>query len=81
MLPRLKNERSICLLGSLFCLELCRCCFWWIGSIPPLWQRGARGNLPKVGVPKSPHPPFHKGGKSENCMTLTQEFALRLQDV
>jgi hypothetical protein len=26
-LPRLKNERAIGLLGWLFCLELCRCCF------------------------------------------------------
>jgi hypothetical protein len=26
LLPRLKNDRSICLLGWLFCLELCRCC-------------------------------------------------------
>ena len=28
LLPRLKNEQSICLLGWLFCLELCRCCLW-----------------------------------------------------
>jgi hypothetical protein len=26
LLPRLKNDRSICLLGWLFGLELCRCC-------------------------------------------------------
>ena len=26
LLPRLKNDRSICLLGWLFCLELCRFC-------------------------------------------------------
>jgi hypothetical protein len=26
LLARLKNERSICLLGWLFGLELCRCC-------------------------------------------------------
>jgi hypothetical protein len=28
----------------------------------PLCQRGARGDLPAVGVPKSPHPPLTKGG-------------------
>ena len=26
LLPRLKNDRSICLLGRLFCLKLCRSC-------------------------------------------------------
>jgi len=26
LLPRLKSDRSICLLGHLFCLELCRFC-------------------------------------------------------
>jgi len=26
LLPRLKNDRPICLLGRLFCLELCRFC-------------------------------------------------------
>src|SRR5262245_12685629 len=26
LLPRLRNERAICLLGRLFCLKLCRIC-------------------------------------------------------
>jgi hypothetical protein len=34
-------------------------------SIPPL-QRGARGDLPALGVPKSPHPPLRKGERNEN---------------
>jgi hypothetical protein len=32
----------------------------WFRS--PLWQRGVRGDLPEAAVPKSPQPPFHKGG-------------------
>ena len=40
LLPRLKNDRSICLFGRLFCLELCRVCLRYrvrregTGSIP-----------------------------------------------
>ena len=36
--------------------------FQRIGSVPPLWQRGVRGDLPGRHAPKSPLPPFTKGG-------------------
>jgi len=46
---------------------------WWAGSFsfrwyapfPPL-QRGARGDFPALGVPKSPQPPLRKGERNEN---------------
>jgi hypothetical protein len=38
LLPRLKNDRSICLLGWLFCLELCRFCY----TTPPSAACSAR---------------------------------------
>ena len=35
-------------------------------------QRGVRGDLPEAAAPKSPHPPFTKGGKDRKHTGFTR---------
>src|SRR4029077_5420543 len=54
LLPRLKDDRSTCLLCRQFYLELCRCCWWGCTPVPlpgaslraPRGARFSRGNSP-----------------------------------
>src|SRR5262245_56625858 len=50
---------------------------WCQRSGSPLWQRGAREDLPEAAMPKSPSPPLRKESKSKNCIALFRQRSRR----